>query len=74
MESDGAISIWFFVGVSLVVNGALILGAGIYELSHPPAVKVVLYGLHADIWWGGLLAIVGGFYCAVHAPWGGHRR
>lgn len=74
MESEGAISIWFFVGVALVVNGALIFGTGIYELSHPPAVKVVLYGLHADIWWGALLAIVGGVYCAFHAPGRGHQH
>ena len=29
------ISIWFFIGVSLLVNGLLILGAGLYE--HEPS-------------------------------------
>ena len=47
MKTDGAISIWFFIGISLLVNGLLILAAGLYELSHPPAFKVVLYDLHA---------------------------
>ena len=42
MQSDTTISIWFFIGVSLLVNGILIFGVGLYELSHPPAVKVVL--------------------------------
>lgn len=73
MDTEGAISIWFFVGLSLMVNGVLIFGTGIYELSHPPAVKVVLYGLHADIWWGAVLLLVGGVYCTLHAPWK-HRR
>ncbi len=31
------ISIWFFIGISLAVNGALILAAGIYQLINPPA-------------------------------------
>ncbi len=31
------ISIWFFIGISLAVNGALILAAGIYQLIVPPA-------------------------------------
>ena len=30
------ISIWFFIGVSLAVNGALILAAGIYQVVNPP--------------------------------------
>ncbi len=30
------ISIWFFIGVSLAVNGALIFAAGIYQLVNPP--------------------------------------
>ena len=32
MRKGGGISIWFFVGISLLVNGALILGAGLWEL------------------------------------------
>jgi len=32
-----SISIWFFIGISLAVNGALILAAGIYQLVNPPA-------------------------------------
>lgn len=58
------ISIWFFIGVCLLVNGVLIAGAGLYEwLVQPSAHPVVLYNLHANAWWGGLLFILGVIYC-----------
>jgi hypothetical protein len=68
MKAGGSISIWFFIGISLLVNGLLIFGAGIYELFHPPLVPVVLFHLHASIWWGGLLALLGGGYTFYFAP------
>lgn len=61
------LSIWFFVGVLLLIYGILILGSGFYGLSHPPA--VVLSELHADIWWGILLIVMGAFYTFRFAPW-----
>lgn len=68
MKRGGSISIWFFIGISLLVNGVLICGAGIYELFHPPVKQVVLYHLHANVWWGGILAMIGAAYCAYFAP------
>lgn len=68
MESKDSISIWFFIGISLVVNGVLIFGAGIYELTHPPEHPVVLYRLHASIWWGALLFVLGAIYCYHFLP------
>lgn len=62
------ISIWFFIGVSLLVNGLLIFGAGLYEYSHPPAHQVVLFNLHASTWWGAILAVLGLVYCVVYRP------
>jgi hypothetical protein len=63
------ISIWFFIGVSLAVNGALILSAGIYQLVDPPAdPDIVLFHLHANLWWGALLLICGLVYCVRFAP------
>jgi len=59
------ISIWFFIGVLLAIYGVLILGSGIYDLSHPPLHPVVLANLHAPIWWGALLLALGAFY-AIH--------
>lgn len=63
------ISIWFFIGISLAVNGALILAEGIYQLVNPPVnPEVVLFQLHANVWWGGLLLLVGVVYCFRFAP------
>ncbi|MGA2389136.1 MAG: hypothetical protein ABSF97_09260 [Candidatus Sulfotelmatobacter sp.] len=63
------VSIWFFIGISLAVNGALILAAGIYELVHPPEnPSVVLFNLHASVWWGALLLLAGLAYLFKFAP------
>ena len=63
------ISIWFFIGVSLAVNGALILAAGIFQLVNPPADPgVVLFNLHANVWWGAVLLLLGLMYCIRFAP------
>lgn len=69
MHRPGMLSIWFFIGVLLVIYGVLILGAGLYGLVSPPAREVVLSELHAGIWWGGLLLVLGGFYTLHFAPW-----
>jgi hypothetical protein len=68
MKSGGSLSIWFFIGVSLAVNGAVIFSTGIYELVVPPATRVVLYRLHANIWWGALLLIFGVFLSWRFSP------
>jgi hypothetical protein len=63
------VSIWFFIGISLAVNGALILAAGIYQLVDPPMNPgVVLYSLHANVWWGAALLLFGSIYCFKFAP------
>jgi hypothetical protein len=67
-SGDDSISIWFFIGTSLLVNGLLILCAGIYEFVHPPEKPVVLYHVHANIWWGGVLFLLGIIYCVHFAP------
>lgn len=68
MFSSRAISIWFFISISLLVNGGLILAAGLYQLVNPPRYPVVLFHLHANIWWGGLLFLLGVFYSYQFAP------
>lgn len=67
MHSSG-ISIWFFVGISLLVNGLLILCAGIYEFVHPPEKPVVLFDVHANVWWGAVLLLAGLLYSVLYAP------
>lgn len=64
----GEISIWFFIGISLLVNGALITGAGVWQLFHPPLHPVVLFSLHANAWWGALLLVLGIVACVHFAP------
>ena len=67
---EGGISIWFFIGICCVVMGALITGAGVYELISPPPVaqQVVMYNLHAPVWWGALLFALGAFYSIHFRP------
>jgi len=68
MKSGGSLSIWFFIGISLAVNGAVIFARGIYELIYPPAIQVVLSNVHANIWWGGVLLILGVFFSVRFSP------
>jgi hypothetical protein len=56
MRRGEGISIWFFTGISLPLNGLLIFGSGIHEVVHPPEVPVVLFKPHASI-------------CATHSDW-----
>jgi hypothetical protein len=58
--------VWFFVGVLFLVYGVLILGSGLAEWPHPP--NTVLSELHAPVWWGALLMILGGVYCTIFRP------
>jgi hypothetical protein len=71
MEDEHQIPIWLFIGGVLTVYGVLILGAGVYGLFSPPDVK--LYSLHADLWWGVLLTIVGSGYVWKFWPWRGNK-
>lgn len=67
------VSIWFFIGISLLVNGALILGAGLYQLMDPPAeTTIMLYNLHANVWWGAILFVVGLIYTISARPGRSH--
>lgn len=61
MTTRSSIPIWFFVGALLLVYGILILAAGLFGLEHPPQVE--LAHLHAGIWWGALMIVIGAVYC-----------
>jgi hypothetical protein len=65
-EENHIIPVWFFVGILLLTYGILILGSGLAEWSHPP--DTVLAELHAPVWWGGLLIVLGGIYCVAFRP------
>ena len=71
MESNTGsteISIWFFIGVLLTVYGVLILAYGIWELATGNFANVVLKELHAPVWWGALMLILGIFYSVRFRP------
>jgi len=60
------IPVWFFVGALLGIYGILILASGLAEWSHPPS--TVLAELHAPVWWGGVLVLIGAAYCVGFRP------
>jgi len=66
MHKGVIIPVWFFVGVLLAIYGALILASGLWELSQPS--RTILGELHAPIWWGALLTIVGSLYAWIFRP------
>jgi hypothetical protein len=62
------IPVWFFVGLLLLVYGALILFSGLAEWRNPP--PTVLANLHAPVWWGGLMTVLGAGYVVAFRPKG----
>jgi hypothetical protein len=66
MHRPGMISFWFFIGVLLRFYGVRSWGAGLYGVSHPP--NVVRADLHAPIWWGVLLLVLGCVYTLKFRP------
>jgi hypothetical protein len=61
MHGHGSFSIWFFIGILLTAYGLIITADGFIEYNSPPP-GLVLTELHAPIWWGGLLLIIGLVY------------
>jgi hypothetical protein len=61
------ISIWFFIGVLVLIYGVLILGAGLYGMNSRTK-GIVMSELHVDIWWGILLVFIGAFYTLAFKP------
>lgn len=57
---QGGVSIWFFIGALMLVYGILIFASGLFELLTNVPQTVVLGELHAAVWWGALLAVLGG--------------
>jgi hypothetical protein len=66
MSQRVMIPVWFFVGLLLEAYGVLIFASGLAEWSHPA--PTVLAGLHAPVWWGGFMALVGAIYIVVYWP------
>ena len=70
MVGPKSISIWFFIGVLLLIYGVIIFIANMAEYLWPsPVHTVVLWNLHFGIWWGILLTIIGLTYFIAFRPW-----
>jgi len=54
--------IWYFVGLILLVIGSILLLTGLYLLISPAETNAVLSELYPNIWWGGLMVVVGIIY------------
>ena len=64
----GMISIWFFIGVLLLSYGIIITAASVYEIVIPPVHPVVLQNLHAGVYLGVLLLLIGIVYVTRFRP------
>jgi FtsH-binding integral membrane protein len=62
------IPIWFFIGVLLLAYGLLITGYGVYEVATGNLANVALNQLHAPLWWGATLLLLGVFYTVKFRP------
>jgi hypothetical protein len=70
MEHEKQIPIWFFIGVLLALYGVIIAGYGIISWNEPPPPQLVpqIARLHANVWWGALVACLGFFYAIKFRP------
>ncbi len=64
----GMISIWFFIGVLLLIYGVLITVSSVYEVMVPPEHPLVLSSLHAGVYWGLMLLVIGLVYTLKFRP------
>lgn len=68
MHEEHGLSIWFFVGIMLAIYGPIVLIANIPGLSTNQNPHVVLEQLHAGVWWGILLTLLGALFLYLHWP------
>lgn len=61
-DDQHRIPIWFFIGVTLFVMGLLITGFGLFAFATGVVGTTTLANLHPELWWGGLLVVIGGWY------------
>lgn len=69
MIDNNRVSIWFFIGSLLTVYGVIIFVVSIPALiSQTSGPHVVLARLHAGVWWGILLVLLGLMYVIIFWP------
>ena len=55
-------TIWYFVGLILIVMGFLVFLSGLIELFSPIKQQTTLGEIYPAIWWGGLMFVTGLIY------------
>lgn len=60
------LSVWFFIGVLLLIYGLIILTVSLMDYSHPA--PVVLASYHLNVWGGVVLTLFGLFYTIRFRP------
>lgn len=70
-ETPGMKSIWYFVGLMLLVMGGLVLLAGLIELVAPSPRQTVLANVHPGIWWGVIMVAGGAIFFGRNRKQGG---
>ena len=64
------ISIWFFIGLLVLIYGVIILGWGLVSGGHAASGRpIMLVELRTDLWMGGFMTLAGAFYTFKFAPW-----
>jgi len=65
------ISIWFFIGVLVLLYGVIILGWGLVSGGQSATGRpIALSYLRTDLWMGGFMTVAGAFYTWKFAPKG----
>lgn len=67
MEKKTPISIWFFVGIVLLVYGIVLIFSGLFE----PQRDTALAHLKPNLWWGGVMAFIGIIFIIINRKLGG---
>ena len=65
MHGQKEISVWFFIGVLLLIYGVLIIGA---TLTSGTQDNVKFAEYHVGTWWGALLFVIGAIYAIAFRP------
>jgi len=65
---DQQIPIWFFIGLTLLVYGVVIFLYGLASWSDKDKLAMAMSHVHADVWWGAGMAVLGAFYTVRFRP------
>lgn len=65
MHGKKEISVWFFIGVLLLIYGVLIIGA---SMTSGPEPNVMFSEYHVGNYWGVLLVVLGLIYSVAFRP------